>query len=46
MFELIILNLQNGQKFNKIFASEFLKNNFIKKAKYSNKIRIVGVFKI
>lgn len=45
MFELIILNLINNQKFSKIFNSEFLKEDFKKKCKYSNKIKIIAEFK-
>lgn len=45
MFELIILNLKTNEKFSKIFNSEYLMNKFIKKAKYSKEIKIIGEFK-
>ena len=45
MVELIILNLKTNAKFSKIFDSEYLMNKFVKKAKYSNKIKIIGNFR-
>ena len=42
MFELVILNLINNQKFSKFFNSKFLKEDFKKKCKYSNNIRIIA----
>lgn len=45
MFELIILNLKTNEKFSKFFDSEYLMNKFVKKAKYSNEIKIIGNFR-
>lgn len=42
--ELVILNLENGVKFSKIFSSVYLAERFINKAKRSKKIQIVGKF--
>lgn len=42
--ELIILNLENGIRFSKIFNSVYLAEKFINKAKRSKKIQIVGKF--
>lgn len=39
---LIILNLQNGQRFIKYFENPYLANKFKNKLKYSKKLRIVG----
>ena len=45
MFELIILNLKTNEKFSKFFDSEYLMDKFVKKAKYSNEIKIIGNFR-
>lgn len=45
MYELVILNLKNNQKFSKIFDSLYLLNNFKKKARHSKDIKIVAEFK-
>jgi len=45
MYELVILNLKNNQKFSKIFNSLYLLNNFKKKVKYSKDIKIIAEFK-
>lgn len=45
MYESVILNLKNNQKFSKIFYSLYLLNNFKKKARYSKDIRIIAEFK-
>lgn len=46
MFELIILNLKTNKRFIKSFESEYILNKFIKKAKYSNEIKIISVLKV
>ena len=45
MYELVIINLVNKKKFTKIFNSEYLKNEFKNKCKYSKKIKVIGEFK-
>lgn len=40
--ELIILNLQNNEKFTKYFASPYLAKQFKKKLKYSKKLKVIG----
>lgn len=45
MYELVILNLKNNQKFSKTFNSPYLLNNFKKKAKHSKDIKIIAEFK-
>lgn len=40
--ELIILNLQNNEKFTKYFVSPYLAEQFKKKIKYSKKLRVIG----
>ena len=42
MIELTILNLENNQKFTKVFNSPYLANKFKIKAKYSKKIKIIS----
>lgn len=39
---LILLNLENGERFVKYFENAYLANTFKKKLKYSKKLRIVG----
>lgn len=46
MYELIILNLKTNEKFTKQFTSLYLLNDFKKKCKYSQNIKIIGEFKI
>lgn len=38
----ILLNLENGERFTKYFASPYLANKFKNKLRYSKKLRIVG----
>lgn len=45
MYEVIMLN-EVGEKFTKIFSSEFLFNKFLNKAKRSKKIIILSYGKI
>lgn len=44
--ELILLNLSNGQTFTKYFNSPYLAEQFKKKIKYSNKLRLVGEMRV
>lgn len=45
MYEVRLLNLINGEKFNKLFNSEYLMNKFINKCKHSKKLKIISIFK-
>ena len=42
MIEFVILNLENNERFTKIFNSLYLANKFKNKVKYSKKIKIVS----
>ena len=44
MYEVRLLNLINGEKFNKLFNSEYLMNKFVNKCKYSKKLKIISIF--
>lgn len=46
MYELIILDLTTNKKFSKVFTSEYLKNRFKSKCKYSKKLKIIAEFTI
>lgn len=41
MYEIILLN-KDGEKFTKIFNSEFLYNKFLQKAKRSKSLKILS----
>lgn len=41
MYEIVLLN-KNGEKFSKFFNSEYLYNNFLRKAKYSKTLTVVS----
>lgn len=45
MYEVRLLNLPNGEKFSKLFNSEYLMNKFVNKCKYSKKLKIISIFK-
>ena len=45
MYKLDIINLANNKIFTKTFDSPYLMNKFIKKCKYSKKIKIIGIIK-
>lgn len=42
--ELILLNLETNERFNKYFETPYLAQKFKNKIKYSKKIRLVGEF--
>ena len=44
MWELVCLNLKTNERFSKIFYSYIAKENFIRKCKYSTKIKIVAIY--
>ena len=44
MFELEIINLKTNAHFKKVFWNINTKNNFIRKCKYSKKIKIVNTY--
>lgn len=46
MYEVICLNLLTGQRFTKYIEGEYRLNQFEKKCKHSEKIKIVGWFKL
>lgn len=43
MYEVELLNLKTNKKFTKIFWSPYLMNNFIRKCKYSKKLKLIYV---
>lgn len=43
MFEVSLLNLQNGKKFYMSFESEYLLNRFLNKVKYSKTLKLCSV---
>ena len=43
MYEVELLNLETKVIFTKIFWIEQLKNKFIRKCKYSKKLKVLGV---
>ena len=45
MFEVKLLNLQNDQVFFKYFDSEYLFEKFMRKLKYSKKLKLIAYFK-
>lgn len=45
MYKVDIINLTNKKSFTKTFDSPYLMNKFIKKCKYSKKIKIIGIIK-
>ena len=44
MWEVVCLNLENNERVSKYFYEITHKNNFVKKCKYSNKIKIVAIY--
>ena len=42
MYELTCLNLDNNKTFKKVFYNVIAKDYFIKKCKYSKRIRVLG----
>lgn len=45
MYEIVLLN-KNGEKFSKFFNSEYLYNNFLRKAKHSKILTVVSYGRI
>lgn len=43
MFEIECLNLENNKTFTKMFWSIKKKNDFIRKCKYSKKIKVIRI---
>lgn len=43
MFEIECLDLINNKVFTKVFYSIKKKNDFIRKCKYSKKIKVIGI---
>ena len=43
MFEVECIDLKTGKCFGKIFYSEKLKDNFVRKCRYSKKIKVINV---
>lgn len=45
MYELILLNVEYNKEFRLDFESPYLMNDYLKKIKYSNKIKLLGKIK-
>lgn len=45
MYEIVLLN-KNGEKFSKIFYSEYLYNKFLRKVKYSKTLTLISYGRI
>lgn len=45
MYEIVLIN-EAGKRFNKLFDSEYKFNNFIRKVRYSKKIKILSYGRI
>lgn len=43
MFTIYILNLKNNERFKKVFWGIKSKNDFIRKCKFSNNLKIIGI---
>lgn len=43
MFEVECLNLINNKRFTKWFFSDISKDKFVRKCKYSKKIKVLGI---
>lgn len=43
MYEVELLNLENKKTFTKVFWNKYLKNNFVRKCKYSKKLKVLGI---
>lgn len=43
MYVVNVLNLNNNKKFEKVFWSNKLKNEFVRKCNYSNKVKILDI---
>lgn len=43
MWELTCLDLENNKRFTKVFYDYKLKENFVRKCRYSKKIKIVAI---
>jgi hypothetical protein len=44
MWELICLNLTNNKRFTKVMDNYIQKEKFVRKCKYSKKIKIVAIY--
>jgi hypothetical protein len=42
MYEVLLLNNQNGEKFTKTFTSEYLYKKFLEKCKRSKKLTVLS----
>lgn len=43
MYEVELLNLKTNKIFTKIFWSPYLKDNFVRKCKYSKKLKVLSI---
>lgn len=43
MYEVELLNLDTKKTFTKVFWSEYLKDNFVRKCKYSKKVKVLSI---
>ena len=42
MLEVLLMNLETGEKFTKVFDSLFLCKKFVDKCRYSKKVRVLA----
>lgn len=42
MYECTVLNLLNNKEFTKTFSSPYLLNNYIRKVRYSKKLKLIS----
>lgn len=43
MYEITLLNLKTNSSFTRVFYDVRLKDNFIRKCKYSKKVKIINI---
>ena len=43
MYEVELLNLETNKTFKKVFWSLYLKDNFVRKVKYSKKLKVLCI---
>ena len=43
MYEVELLNLKSNKTFTKIFWNPYLKDNFVRKCRYSSKVKVLSI---
>lgn len=43
MFEVELIDLETNKRFTKTFWNEFQMRNFVRKCKYSKKVKVIGI---